>query len=86
MLEQFKEIEWDDYVAILSYGNPPVWLQLVIFTGLSGAYVLYRIMTRKRPMSKANKLKYKILFFVVILLILFQEEYNLRGLLDTIGL
>ena len=86
MLEALKEVEWEDYIELLSYGTPPIYLQLLIFVGLSLAWYLYRIIKRKRPMSKGNQIKYKILFFVIILLILFQEKYDLRGWMDTIGL
>ncbi len=86
MFEMFKEIEWDDYIQILSYGTPPIYIQLLIFVGLAAVWYVYRVVKRKRPLSKGNKVKYKIVFFLVILLILFQEAYDLRGLLETIGL
>ena len=84
MLEMFKEIEWSDYVEILTYNSPPVYVQILVFSSLCLAYYLYHIFSGKRRVSKGNKIKYKIMFFGVILLILFQEKYDLRGWFDLI--
>lgn len=86
MIEMFKEIEWDDYIEILTYGTPPVYLQLLILVGFSIAWFLYRTIRRVRPMSKGNKVKYKIVFFILFFLVLFQEKLDLRGLMDMAGL
>lgn len=86
MLEMFKEIEWGDYAEILNYGTPPVYMQMIIFVSVCLVVYLFRVFTNKRPMSKGNKTKYKIMFFVVLLLILFEEKYDLRGLMDIIGI
>jgi len=86
MLESFKEIEWGDYIEIMTYGNPPVYIQLLILVGLTLAYLIWRIVTKKRPMTRGNQLKNKILFILAFFLILFQEAYDLRGMLDSIGL
>jgi len=85
MLELFRQIEWSDYTEVLTYGNPPIYVQLLFLVGLTIAIVLYRTISRKRELSKGNKVKYKFLFFAVAGLILFQEKFDLRGLMDTIG-
>ncbi|HFC04651.1 MAG TPA: hypothetical protein ENJ55_03005 [Rhizobiales bacterium] len=86
MGDLFRDVEWSDYTELLTYGNPPIWAQLLILIGLAFAYYLYRTITRKRAMSKGNRLIIKLLFIVAFFLILFQEQYDLRGMLDTIGL
>lgn len=86
MLEQIKEIAWEDYFEVLNYGNPPVYIQLLILVGLSIAIWIYRVVSGKRPLSKGIKLRNKLLFVMVFVLILFQEQYDLRSMLDTIGL
>lgn len=86
MLEMFKEIDWGDYVELLSYGTPPVYLQLLILIIGTIAWFLYRTIKRVRRMSKGNVVKYKILFVVVFFLILFQEKFDVRGWMDMIGL
>ncbi len=85
MMELFNAIEWNDYVEIFSSGNPPLYVQLLIFVGLSFAWFMYRVIARKRPMSTGNKIKYKTGFFVVIGLILFQEKFEVRSWMETIG-
>ncbi len=85
MLELAKEIEWSDYVEILTYGYPPVYVQLLLAIGLTFAILLYRTIARKRPMTKGNKFKNKVFFVMMIGLILFQEKLDLRGMMDTIG-
>lgn len=86
MTDIFSGIEWGDYLELLNYGSPPVYMQLLILIGFAIAWFLYRTIKRVRPMSKGNKVKYKILFFVLFFLILFQEKFEIRGWMDTIGL
>jgi len=84
MIEQFNSINWDVYRDIFTFGDPPVYIQLLIFAGLILVYWLWRKLTQAPSLSKFKKLKYKILVFAITFAILFQEEYNLSGKIDTI--
>jgi len=85
MIEMYKTIDWDQYKEILNYGNPPVYMQMLILIGLAVFVWLWRTVKGVRPMTAGRKLKYKILFIVGFALILFQERYNLRGMIDTVS-
>lgn len=86
MMELLSEIDWEDYRQILMFGEPPVWMQLAILIGLTVSWWVWRVMRGKPKLTRANRLKYKILFLIAFFLILFQEQYDLRGMLDNIGL
>lgn len=84
MMELINSIEWDDYKDILLAGNPPIYMQLLIFNAVIVAYFLYRKMSKTRAMTKsrARLAKFGILGFNS--LILFQEKFDVRGMMDNI--
>ena len=47
MLELFQRVNWDEYLLILSQGNPPIGLQLLLVNAMLVAFWLYR-RTRNR--------------------------------------
>jgi len=84
MIDLFNSIDWDVYKEILTYGDPPIYVQLLIFIGLVIIYRIWRYVKGAHPMTGARKYKFMFLFFFIIITILFQEHLDLRGKMDTI--
>jgi len=80
----YKSIDWDVYKDVLTYGDPPIYVQLLVFIGLLVAIKLWRIFTKAPFLSKTNALKYKILSIFVFFAILLQEQYDLQRKIDTL--
>ena len=80
----YKSIDWDVYKEILMYGDPPVYVQLLVFIGLVIVFRVWRFFKGAHPMRGARKLKYMFLFFFIFFAILFQEKINLASKIDTI--
>jgi hypothetical protein len=47
MLELVQRVNWDEYLLILSQGNPPIGLQLLMVNAVLVAYWLLRRTKRK---------------------------------------
>jgi hypothetical protein len=47
MLELLQRVNWDEYVLVLSQGNPPIGLQLLLVNAMIVAYWLLRRTKRK---------------------------------------
>ena len=80
----YKSIDWDVYKDVLTYGDPPIYVQLSVFFTIIILITLWRIFTRAPFQTKANALKFKILSIIVFFAILLQEKYNLQSKIDTL--
>ena len=77
MLELFSEIDWTEYTDLFTYGNPPVYMQLLYFN--VGVFILYilALLFSKKPQPKRTKLFLKLAYFAVNIAIIGQQQLGL---------
>ena len=77
MFELFDEIDWTEYTDLFTYGNPPVYMQLLYFNGAVLVLYILALLFSRETQPKRTKFLLKLAFLATNLAIIGQQQLGL---------
>ena len=84
MFELFNEIDWTEYTDLFTYGDPPVYMQLIYFNAAVLVLVIISFLFAKEPQPKRTKLLLKITWFAINMAIVGQQQLGLDRYIESL--